>query len=39
VNTKFDELTKSLAQLVTPRATLKKFGLGLAGMVLACFFS
>jgi hypothetical protein len=33
----FDELTKSMAQSVTRRAALKKFGLGLAGMALACF--
>ena len=33
----FDELTKSLAQSVTRRAALKKFGVGLAGMALACF--
>jgi len=37
VSNKFDELTKSLAQLVTRRAALKKFGAGLAGMALACF--
>ena len=37
MNTKFDELTKSMAQSVTRRAALKKFGAGLAGMVLACF--
>src|SRR6266705_2791512 len=37
MNTKFDELTKSLAQSVTRRAALKKFGIGLAGMALACF--
>ena len=37
MNTKFDELTKSMAQSVTRRAALKKFGIGLAGMVLACF--
>ena len=37
MNNKFDELTKSLAQSVTRRAALKKFGLGLAGMALACF--
>ena len=37
MNTKFDELTKSLAQSVTRRAALKKFGVGLAGMALACF--
>ena len=34
MNNKFDELTKSLAQSVTRRAALKKFGVGLAGMVL-----
>src|SRR5690349_21643638 len=34
---KFDELTKSMAQSVTRRAALKKFGVGLAGMALACF--
>src|SRR6267143_3928303 len=33
MNHKFDELTKSLAQSVTRRAALKKFGVGLA---LAC---
>ena len=37
MNTKFDELTKSLAQSVTRRGALKKFSLGLAGMALACF--
>ena len=37
MNDKFDELTKSLAQSVTRRAALKKFGTGLAGMALACF--
>jgi len=37
MNTKFDELTKSLAQSVTRRAALKKFGVGLAGMALAAF--
>jgi len=36
MNNKFDELTKSLAQSVTRRAALKKFGVGLAGMALAC---
>jgi len=35
MNNKFDELTKSLAQSVTRRAALKKFGLGLAGMAMA----
>src|SRR5947199_278708 len=34
---RFDELTKSLAQSVTRRGALKKFGAGLAGMALACF--
>jgi hypothetical protein len=33
----FDELTKNMAQSVTRRAALKKFGVGLAGMALACF--
>jgi len=37
MNNKFDELTKSLAQSVTRRAALKKFGVGLAGMALAAF--
>ena len=37
MNKKFDELTKSMAQSVTRRAALKKFGVGLAGMALACF--
>ena len=37
MSNKFDELTKNLAQAVTRRAALKKFGLGLAGMALACF--
>jgi hypothetical protein len=37
MNTKFDELTKSMAQSVTRRAALKKFGVGLAGMALAAF--
>jgi hypothetical protein len=37
MNNQFDELTKSLAQSVTRRAALKKFGLGLAGMALGCF--
>jgi hypothetical protein len=34
---KFDELTKQMAQSVSRRAALKKFGIGLAGMALACF--
>ena len=37
MNHQFDELTKGLAQSVTRRAALKQFGVGLAGMALACF--
>jgi hypothetical protein len=37
MNTKFDELTKAMAQSVTRRAALKKFGVGLAGMAMAAF--
>ena len=37
MNTKFDELTKAMAQSVTRRQALKKFGVGLASMALACF--
>jgi hypothetical protein len=37
MNNKLDEFTKNTAQSVTRRAALKKFGLGLAGMALACF--
>ena len=37
MNNKFDELTKAMAQSVTRRAAFKKFGVGLAGMALACF--
>jgi len=33
----FDELTKGLAHAITRRAALKRFGVGLAGMALACF--
>jgi len=36
LNNNFDELTKNLAQSVTRRAALKTFGVGLAGMALAC---
>jgi len=35
MNDKFDELAKGLAQSVTRRGALKKFGLGLAGLALA----
>ena len=37
MNNKFDELAKGLAQSVTRRQAFKKFGVGLAGMALACF--
>ena len=37
MNNRFDELTKNLAKSVTRRGALKKFGVGLAGMALACF--
>ena len=37
MNHPFDELTKSLAQSVTRRGALKKFGFGLAAIALACF--
>jgi hypothetical protein len=37
MNKQFDELTKSLAQSVTRRGALKKFGVGLAGLALVCF--
>ncbi len=37
MHNQFDELTKSLAQSVTRRQAISKFGLGMAGMVLACF--
>ena len=37
MNDQFDELAKSMAQSVTRRGALKKFGVGLAGTVLACF--
>jgi hypothetical protein len=35
VNDKFDELAKSMAQSVTRRAALKKFGAGFAAIALA----
>ena len=37
MNDKFDELAKGLAQSVTRRSALKKFGVGLAGIGLASF--
>lgn len=36
MNNQFDGLTKSMAQSVTRRGALKQFGVGLAGMALAC---
>ena len=35
MNNKFDAMAKGLAQSVTRRSALKKFSLGLAGLVLA----
>jgi hypothetical protein len=35
MNNQFDELTKGLAQSVTRRGALKKFGVGVAGLALA----
>jgi hypothetical protein len=35
MNDRFDELAKGLAQSVTRRGALKKFGAGLAGIALA----
>ncbi len=35
MNDKFDELTMSMAQSVTRRGALKKFGIGFAGFALA----
>jgi hypothetical protein len=35
MNDKFDELAKGLAQSVTRRGALKKFGAGLTGLMLA----
>ena len=35
MNDKFDELAKGIAQSVTRRGALKKFGAGIAGIVLA----
>ncbi len=37
MNEKFDELAKGLAQSVTRRRALKRFGLGLTGIALAWF--
>ena len=37
MSNKFDELTKSMAQSMTRKQALKKFGVGLVGMALACF--
>lgn len=37
MNDKFDALAKGLAQSMTRKQALKRFGFGLAGMALACF--
>ncbi len=37
MNEKFDELAKGWAQSVTRRGALKRFGVGLAGVAIACF--
>jgi len=37
MNDKFDELAKGMAQSITRRGALKKFGTGLAGIAMACF--
>ena len=37
MTTQFDEFTKSMTRSVTRRGAVKKFGLGLAGLALACF--
>ena len=37
MNNQFDELTRAIARSITRRAALRKFGVGLAGMALACF--
>ncbi len=37
MNNNFDELAKRLAQSTARRQALKKFGLTLAGMAVACF--
>jgi hypothetical protein len=37
MNHQFDNLTKAVAQSATRRGALKKFGVGLAAMALACF--
>jgi hypothetical protein len=37
MSNKFDELAKGLAQSATRRQALRKFGVGLAGLALACF--
>ena len=36
MNNNFDELAKGLAQCVTRRGALKRFGAGLAGAVVTC---
>ncbi len=37
MSNKFDELTKSMAQTVSRRQALRRFGFGIGAMALACF--
>ena len=37
MNDKFDQLAKGVAESVTRRQALRRFGFGLVGMALACF--
>ncbi len=39
MSTKFDEITKGMAQSVSRRQALRRFGIGLAGLALAYFGS
>ncbi len=37
MDNKFDELTKVMAQSVSRRQALRRFGVGITGIALACF--
>ncbi len=37
MSTKFDEIAKGMAQSLSRRQALRRFGVGLAGVALACF--
>ncbi len=37
MSNKLDEIAKGMAQSVSRRQALRRFGIGLAGMALACF--